>query len=351
MSVTDLRVASAGAGSSPYRLIDPSVLARISNLELVARTVVEGFINGLHRSPHLGASMDFAEHRSYMPGDDIRRIDWRLYARTDRYFVKEFEADTNTNFVVLVDVSRSMRYAGPSAGVRVTKLEYAAFLTAALAYFSAHQRDRVGLVTFDDGVIDYVPPSARHLQNVLHALDRAVRASREESGAASSNRDRRKGNGNGNGHGARAAEQTDAPPARTPLREITRQLAESFRRRSLVAVVSDFYEDPDDIVDAMSYLRGKGNDLIAFHLLDHAELEFPFTDAASFADLETGARMPIVPEYLRKQYQELIRQHSSTLASRLGEGRIDYSLFDTSKPLDEALFAYLSLRERLARVR
>ena len=349
MSDSDLRVASAGAGSSPYRLIDPSVLARISNLELVARTVVEGFINGLHRSPHLGASMDFAEHRSYMPGDDIRRIDWRLYARTDRYFVKEFEADTNTNFVVLVDVSRSMRYAGPSTGMRVTKLEYASFLTAALVYFSSHQRDRVGLVTFDDGVIDYVPPSARHLQNVLHALDRAVRASKEESDASSTARPRR--NGNGNGSRAQTAEQQGAPPARTPLREITRQLAESFRRRSLVAVVSDFYEDPDDIVDAMSYLRGKGNDLIAFHLLDHAELEFPFTDAASFADLETGSRMPIVPEYLRKQYQELIRQHSATLSSRLGEGRIDYSLFDTSKPLDEALFAYLALRERLARVR
>src|SRR3954468_11179144 len=152
--------------------LDPSVLSRIGNLELLARAVVEGFINGLHRSPHLGASMDFAEHRAYMPGDDIRRIDWRLYARTDRYYVKEFEADTNANFVVLLDTSKSMHYAGPAAGDRVSKMEYASYLAACLAHFSGMQRDRVGLVTFDQDVIDYVPPSAKHLQQILHVLDR-----------------------------------------------------------------------------------------------------------------------------------------------------------------------------------
>ena len=144
--------------------LDPSVLARIGNLELLARTVVEGFINGLHRSPHLGSSTDFAEHRAYVPGDDIRRIDWRVFARTDRHYVKEFEADTNTNFMVLLDVSPSMHYRGGGENPSSTsKLEYACYLAAALAYFSSTQRDRVGLATFHHDVVDYVPPSAAHL--------------------------------------------------------------------------------------------------------------------------------------------------------------------------------------------
>src|SRR2546428_9309757 len=149
------------------QFLDPEVLARISNLELRARGVVEGFIQGLHRAPNLGASTDFAEHRPYMPGDDVRRVDWRLFARSDRYYVKLFEADTNTNFVVLLDVSRSMAYGN--------KLQYACTLAACLAYFSSLQRDRVGLATFANGIVEYVPPSVKHLRLVLHALDHAER--------------------------------------------------------------------------------------------------------------------------------------------------------------------------------
>src|SRR5689334_13652869 len=157
----------------PTRLIDPAVLTRIGDLELVARVVVEGVINGLHRSPHLGSSMDFAEHRAYMPGDDIRRIDWKLFARSDRHFVKEFEADTNTNFTVLVDTSPSMRYGASAEGKgTLSKLDYARYLAACLAYLASTQRDRVGLVTFDREIREYVPPSAKHLNVVLHALDR-----------------------------------------------------------------------------------------------------------------------------------------------------------------------------------
>src|SRR3954470_1504352 len=160
-------------------LIDPSVLARIGNLELLARIVVDGFINGLHRAPHLGSSTDFAEHRQYMPGDDIRRIDWKLYGRTDRYFIKQYEADTNTNFSVVLDVSKSMRYGASVDTGRVSKLEYGAYLAACLTYFSSLQRDRVGLVTIEDTVVDYVPSSAKHLRVVLHSLDRALKAGRE----------------------------------------------------------------------------------------------------------------------------------------------------------------------------
>src|SRR4051812_20906039 len=168
-------------------LIDPTVLARIGNLELLARSVVDGFINGLHRAPHLGSSTDFAEHRQYMPGDDIRRIDWRLYARTDRYYMKEYEAETNTNFSVLLDVSRSMRYASDGG---VTKLDYARYLAACLAYFCHRQRDRVGMVTFADDVIDYVPCSAKHLQTVLHTIENLGQRDPAARGAPPENQDR-----------------------------------------------------------------------------------------------------------------------------------------------------------------
>ena len=347
MSPTLASPSSPGTANQAFRFIDPSVLARIGNLELVARTVVEGFINGLHRAPHLGASMDFAEHRAYMPGDDIRRIDWKLFARSDRFYVKEFEADTNANFVVMLDVSKSMRYGGPGAtGAAVSKLEYASYLTASLAYFSGLQRDRVGLITFDTEIRGFIPPSAKRLQEILHTLDRLSRESTDGGYDRNGKRELGSPSTNGASHPTLAASSD-----RVPLREITRRLVESFRRRCIVALVSDLYEEPEEIVDALAYLRGKGNDMIVFHVLDKSELDFPFTEAASFQDLETGARMPLVPDYLRKQYKELIASHTRALGQKLGEGRTDYALFDTSQPLDHALFSYLSLRERLSRVR
>lgn len=291
--------------------VDPRVLARIDNLELAARTVVDGFINGLHRSPYLGLSLDFAEHRQYMPGDDIRRIDWRVFARTDRYYVKEYEADTNSNFIVLLDASKSMAYGSHE----LTKLDYARYLAASLSYFSHQQRDRVGLVTFDDDVIDYVPPAAKHLDVVLHAIDRIMPSRPGRLG----------------------------PPLL--------KASESLRRRGIVVLISDLYEEPDAVVDAVAHLRGRGNDLIVFHVLDPAEIEFAFDEAGSFEDLETGERMPIVPETQRQRYRELIQGHIAELTRRLTEIEADYALFDTATPLDFALFTYLSNRERMTRVR
>jgi len=289
------------------RFVDPAVLQRIDDLELVAKTVVDGFINGLHRSPYLGLSLDFAEHRAYMPGDDIRRIDWRLYARTDRYHVKEFEADTNANFVVLLDVSRSMSYQGTG----IAKLDYARMLAGSLAYFASRQRDRVGLVTFDDDVVDYVPPSAKHLEVLLHTLDRA-----------------------------RPGRQGALVP---PMRKIVELLG----RRGIVALISDLYEEPESVADAVRALRYAGNDVIVFHLLDPTELTFPFDAAQSFEDLETGERIPVVPDALRERYQQMVQGHVNTLRNLLRADRIDYALLDTSQPLEHALFALLSERERL----
>jgi uncharacterized protein (DUF58 family) len=300
------------SGAMPgARFVDPRVLSRIGNLELLARHVVDGFINGLHRAPHFGASIDFAEHRGYVAGDDIRRVDWRLYARTDKYYVKQYDADTNTNFAVLLDISKSMMFG--SGGV--TKIEYARYLAACLGYMAHRQRDRVGIVTFDEDIVTYVPPSAKHFDEMLHTLDRAepVRAGR----------------------------------LRAPLDKI----AEHFKRRSVVALISDLYEEPDEILEAIKPYRFLGNDIMVFHVLDPAELDFPYKDASRFQDLETGEEVPIVPESLLKQYRELIAAHIDALRTKFSEIRVDYTLVNTARPLDDALFNYLANRERMMRVR
>ncbi len=299
--------------SSPVpgaRFVDPAVLARIGNLELVARSVVDGVINGMHRSPYFGASVDFAEHRGYVPGDDIRRVDWKVFARTDRYFVKEFEADSNANFSVLLDVSKSMAF-----GAKLSKLDYGKTLAACLTYLVHKQRDRVGVVTFDEDVVNHVPPSAKHLDVVLHAIDRAE-----------AKRPGRLG-----------------PPLR--------KLAEHFGRRGIVVVISDLYEEPQEVMDALSLIRFRGNDVILFHILDPAEIDFTFQEASSFEDLESGEQIPVVPDALREQYRKMIKEHIASLASKAAELRVDYTMLNTSVPLDFALFNYMAIRDRLTRKR
>jgi uncharacterized protein (DUF58 family) len=293
------------------RFVDPKVLARIGNLELLARSVVDGFINGLHRAPFFGASIDFAEHRGYVAGDDIRRVDWRLYARTDRYYIKQYEADTNTNVSILLDISRSMKFASDV----VSKLEYGSFLGACLAYLATRQRDRVGIVTFDEDIVTQIPPSAKHFQQVLYTLDRA-RAERP-------------------GH------------LSAPLTK----MAEHFKRRGILLLISDFYDEPDAILEAIKPLRFLGNDLIVFHVLDPQEINFDYKDASSFEDLESREQIPVVPDSFREQYRALIREHIEGLTTRFSEQRIDYAVFNTAEPLDRALFSYLGSREKMARVR
>jgi uncharacterized protein (DUF58 family) len=266
--------------------------------------VVEGFISGLHRSPFLGRSMDFAEYRAYMPGDDIRKIDWKLYSRTDRFYVKEFEGDTNTNVILALDVSKSMDF-----GTRgLTKLDYGRYLAASLGYFASRQRDRIGLMTFDSDVVDVVPPAAKHLDVALHTIDRVK------------------------------------PGGRGELAPAMFKLGATIRRRGFVAVISDFYEPPDEIVRAVQGLRVRGNDLILFHLLDPAEIDFPYDDASDFADLETGTRVAVSPEAFREQYQRLLQEHIETLRKRFVELGIDYVLVNISEPLDSALYRYLASR-------
>ena len=302
----------ASAAVPGARFVDPKVLARIGNLELVSRSVVDGFINGLHRSPYFGASVDFAEHRGYVPGDDIRRVDWRLFARTDRYYIKEYEADSNSNFAVLLDVSKSMGFGSEG----VTKLDYGRMLAGCLTYLVHKQRDRVGLVAFDNDIVEFVPPSAKHMDVSLHVLDRLK-------------------------------PQNPGSSLRVPMNKV----AEHFGRRGVLVLVSDLYEDPDAVMEAIGPLRFRGHDIIVFHLLDRAELDFEYTDASAFEDLESGEQIPVVPEALAAQYRDLVQSHVRALTERFSANRIDYTLLSTSSPLDYALFSYLSTRERLARTR
>jgi len=305
-------VTSRTRGStSGTQFLDPAVLGRIGNLQLLAKTVVDGFLTGLHRSPYLGFSIDFAEHRPYMPGDDIRRIDWRLWARTDRHYIKLFEADTNANFVVVLDVSASMSYGSHS----LAKLDYARYLAACLSFFSSEQRDRVGLVTFDHEIVEYVPPSMKHLDTILHLLDRA------EAGRPGS------------------------------LKEPLLQITELLGRKGILVLISDFYEEPDRVIEAVAPLRARGHDMIVFQVMDPTELEFPFENASGFEDLETREQIPVIPDKLRADYRRMVDDHLQTLKDRFTANRIDYTLLDTSKPLDLALFQYLLARERLSKTR
>ena len=293
------------------RFVDPRVLARIKDLEMVARYVVDGFINGLHRAPHFGASIDFAEHRGYVAGDDIRRVDWKLYARTDRYFVKQYEADTNANLAVLLDVSRSMAFSSHEE----SKHQYGSILAACLAYLSHKQRDRVGITTFDEDIVTYVPPSAKHFNVLLQTLDRSK------------------------------AEK----PGR--LVSVLQKAAEHFKRRSIVVLISDLYENPSDLLEALKPYRFIGNDVVVFHILDPAEIDFPYRDASRFEDLESGEEVPVVPEVFAEQYRKMIREHIDSISTKCSDVRIDYLQLTTTQPLDEALFSYLGNRERLMRVR
>ena len=292
------------------RFLDPEVLGRIDRLDLLARTVVEGFINGLHRSPYLGFSVDFAEHREYMPGDDIRRIDWKVFARSDRFYVKQFEADSNSNFMCILDVSRSMSFTSK----RLTKLDYGRYLAACLTYFASKQRDRVAFASFDDDVVDFVPASAKHLDTILHVIDRI------EPGGGSD--------------------------LENPMLKIT----EAAKRRGIAVVISDFYEQPRQVVDAILHLRHRGHDVIAFQVLDPAEISFTFDEAATYEDMETGAQIPVVPSRLRQQYKQMMDEHLESISKLMLQNQIDYALMPTDQPLDEALFKYLTRRERLGRI-
>jgi uncharacterized protein (DUF58 family) len=300
--------AAGRGGANELRFLDPAILSRLGTLELKARTVVEGFLSGLHRSPFKGFSVEFAEYRQYMPGDPLSTIDWKVYARTDRHYVKKFEEETNVECHLLLDVSASMGYGSKD----VTKLRYGAMLAASLAYLMNRQRDAVGLMTFDERIVSMTPPSARpsHLRSILEALDHATVGSR------------------------------------TDVTKPLQVLAEGIGKRGIVVFISDLLDEPDRIIEGLRHFRFRGSDVIVFHVIDPAERTFPFDRATRFRDIELGDELMAVPSMVRAQYLESLEAALERYRRELGSTGIDYCLIDTSTPLDFALMSYLSTRRR-----
>jgi uncharacterized protein (DUF58 family) len=291
------------------RFLEPGIIARLGTLELRARTIVEGFLSGLHRSPLKGFSVEFAEYRQYFPGDELSTIDWKVYARTDRYFVKKFEEETNLTGFLLLDVSGSMGY---GAGGALNKLEYGCVLAASLGYLMRKQRDAAGLVTFDDQIRSMLPPSLRpgHLNRLLHVLDK------------------------------------QRPGARTDTGPPLHQLADAITKRGLVVLISDLLDDPAAVIDGLKHLRFRGSDILVFQVLDRNELTFPFDRPLRFKDLEDGSEVLTTPASIRDSYLAAINGLVSRYRDELGSAGIDYQLLDTAEPLDAALLAYLATRAR-----
>ncbi len=301
-------MSTAIAPAPTNRFIDPTILSKIENLELLARTVVEGFVQGLHKSPYLGFSVDFAEYRTYQPGDEIRRIDWNVFARMDKLYVKLFEGDTNTHVHLLLDVSGSMGYGSGD----VQKVDYARFLAASLAYFAYGQRDGVGLLSFDTDIVNHIPAGRRsgQLFSILAELDRAK------------------------------------PSKETEFQKPLDYMAEFLKRRGIIVLISDLYDDVPNILAGIKHLRSKGNDVIVFHVLDDFELNFPFEEMTEFEDLETTKKLNVIPQYLKREYLQLIHGHIEELDRELSKVGVDYTLMNSSKPLDVGLFAYLAKRAK-----
>jgi uncharacterized protein (DUF58 family) len=289
------------------RFLDPDVLTGISGLDLIARTVVDGFVAGLHRSPDFGFSQEFAEYRAYTPGDDLRHVDWNVFARTERAYLKRYRGETNSLLTVLLDASQSMEYASHA----VNKMDYARYVAASLFYLAIHnQRDAAGLIVFDDEVRNYIRPSTRQgqLARLLSGLELAE------------------------------------PRARTDFGKPMRHFQEFLRRRGLVVIVSDFYESPESIVRTIEPLRFHGNEVVLFHVLDPQEIRPLLGEPSIFVDMETKQQMEVTPDYAKKEYRGKMNAHIAELGERSRGAGMDYFLLETDRPLDAALREYLAIR-------
>ncbi len=295
------------AAAVPNSFLDPSVLAEVSSLELVARTVVDGFVAGLHRSPDFGFSQEFAEYRAYTPGDDLRHVDWNVFARTERAYLKRYRGETNTAINVLLDVSASMGF-GSSA---VKKITYAKFLASAIVYLAHLQRDSAGLMVFHEELSNFIPPSARQgqLVRLLHGIDQA------ELGK------------------------------RTNYEKPMFELQQFLKRRGVTVLISDLFDKPEAIIEMVQPLRFRGNEVILFHVLDRHEIEPEIGDAALLVDMETGEALETSPDYARTEYREKMSAHIADLRTRSQAAGLDYFLLPTDRPLDRALREYFSVRQ------
>lgn len=291
------------------RLLLPEVITKLKRIDLKARLVVEGFLTGLHRSPFKGFSCEFAEYRVYMPGDEPKRIDWKIYAKTDRFYVREYQEETNLKAYILLDASNSMSYTSD----KITKIEYSSCLAASLAYLLIKQRDSVGLLTFTTKIDNYIPPRSTpsHLSVLFAVLDKL-----------------------------KTGGETD-------LANCFHQLAERIKRRGLVIIISDLFDDKEKIITALRHFRHKKHEVLVFHILDKNEINFAFNQPLILKDLETAKEITLDPRVIRKQYQKQIAEHFADFKSSCRRHLIDYHLITTDMPLDFALLSYLQKRKRL----
>ena len=289
------------------RFLDPAILGSISGLDLVAKTVVDGFVSGLHRSPDFGFSQEFAEYRAYSVGDDLRHVDWNVYARTERCYLKRYRGETNTLLTILLDASASMGYASH----RVKKIDYARYLAASLAYLAGQQRDAAGLIVFDDDIRSYIKPSTRQgqLARLLHSINHAE------------------------------------PRARTDFAKPFVHFQQFLKRRGMVVVISDFFEDPGRVVTTVEPLRFRGNEVVMFHVLDPEEIRPRIEEAMILVDMETGDRLEVSPEFAGAEYRTRVNAHIESLGAKARFAGLDYFLLPTDRPLDAALREYLAIRQ------
>ncbi len=292
--------------TNPAKYLSPDTVSRLKNMQLRAKLVVEGFIAGLHKSPYHGFSTEFTEHRPYFPGDPLKIIDWRVYGRTDRFFVKQYEDETNLKAYLLLDCSASMGY---TSG-KLTKLQYASYLAAALAYLLLLQRDAAGLLTFDTQIRQYLPP--RSMQGYLNPLLSQL--------------------------------ENTVPGGETDIGGLLHQTAERIKRRGLVILLSDLLDEPQSILNGLKHFRHLGHEVLVFHLLDPQERDFAFKGNVLFKDLETGEKLPVSPEHLQSAYREEFRGFLQQMENGCREHRIDYMLFGTDQSYDQTLFHYLHKR-------
>ena len=297
-----------------YKYLEPSALYRLGRLSLIARSVVEGFFTGLHKSPYRGFSIEFSEHREYVPGDDLRHLDWRTLARTDRRYIKQYEEETNLKAYILLDISASMAYRSATED-GLTKLEYASFLAACLAYVMMKQSDPVGLVLFDENVCEFIPPasSPAHLNQILKRLEEVK------------------------------------PSRKTNAAEAFHRMADRIQRRGLAIILSDLFDEPLDLLRGLRHFRFKKHEVILCHIFDQAELDFPFEQLTDFVDMATGERIQIDPTFVRSQYLEDVAEFVSTIKKNCLEGGMDYVQCSTATPYERMLFSYLHRRQRLTR--
>jgi len=292
-------------------VLDYGVLARIDSMQMLAKVVVEGFVLGLHRSPFRGFSVEFAEYRQYSPGDEVKHVDWKVYGKTDRYYIKQFEEETNLACYLIVDASASMGYKLDPAGQ--TKLQYACRMAACLSYFMLRQRDAAGLMIFDSKIRTALPPRLRqtHLKHILSALEQAE------------------------------------PGGETNISKPLHELAEGLKRAGLIILISDLLDDPESVLSALQHFRFQGHEVIVFQVLDNGELNFPFTTMTEFSDLESGQKVLVSPEGMKAGYQRELNAFLQSYEKGCAGIKADYKLFETSTPLEIALSEYLYRRSKL----